>query len=99
MDETQNNVDRHDGRGRFALGNPDGPGRPRRAVELDYLRALSDVLKLEDWAAIVARAVDDAKQGNPKAREWVSRYALGVNPLGLADLAWRELLGVTPYDE
>lgn len=92
----------HDGRdnaGRFAQGNPGGPGRPRRVVELDYLAALGDALTLEDWAAIVRRAVADAKNGSGAAREWVSKYALGSNPTGLFDLARREALGVTSGDE
>lgn len=85
--------------GRFAQGNRGGPGRPRRAVELDYLAALGDALTLTDWKEIVTRAVTDAKQGDPKAREWVGRYALGAAPLGLIDLARREMLGVAPDDE
>jgi len=91
--------DGRDNAGRFAQGNRGGPGRPRRAVELDYLAKLGDALSLEDWAAIVKRAVADAKNGSGQAREWVSRYALGSNPMGLMDLARRELLDVTPGDE
>lgn len=91
--------DGRDNAGRFAQGNPGGPGRPRRVVELDYLATLGDALTLEDWAAIVRRAVADAKNGSGTAREWVSKYALGANPMGLFDLARREALGVTSGDE
>lgn len=91
--------DGRDSGGRFAQGNRGGPGRPRRAIEHDYLAALGDGLTLADWAVIVKRAVDDAKNGSHTAREWVSKYALGSNPMGLIDLARRELLGVTPGDE
>lgn len=91
--------DGRDNAGRFAQGNSGGPGRPRRVVELDYLAALGDALTLADWAAIVARAVTDAKAGDAKARDWVGRYALGSNPMGLFDLARREALGVTAGDE
>lgn len=96
--DTQTN-DGRDGAGRFIAGCTPGPGRPRRAVELDYLAALGDALTLDDWAAIVKRAVADAKNGSGQAREWVSRHALGSNPMGLMDLARREALGVTPGDE
>jgi hypothetical protein len=42
-----------DDNGRFAKGNPGGPGRPRRAVEADYLAALSQAVPLEKWRDIV----------------------------------------------
>ena len=63
-------------RGKFAVGNPGGPGRPRRAVETEYLATLNEAVPLEDWRAVVERALADAKQGDPKAREWLSKYLL-----------------------
>jgi hypothetical protein len=81
--------------GTFAAGNPGGPGRPRRATEQAYLTALSDTLTLEEWRAIVARAVQDAKNGDGKAREWLAQYALGAEPLTLTQLAALEYLSVT----
>jgi hypothetical protein len=66
-----------DGRGRFAAGNRGGPGRPRRATEAEYLRALSHIVSVEDLRAIARRAVADAKKGSARARDWVSRYLLG----------------------
>ena len=72
--------------GTFALGNPGGPGRPRRAVEREYLAALAEAVSPADWRAIVARAVADAKGGNPKAREWLSKHLLGDDPLALVEL-------------
>jgi hypothetical protein len=80
--------------GKFAPGNSGGPGRPRRATERAYLLAFSDALTLEDWRAIVGRAVEDAKSGDAKSREWLSRYALGAEPTTLAQLAALEALGV-----
>ncbi len=65
-------------RGRFAEGNAGGPGRPPRPVELHYLRAISDACPLETWAEIVAKAVDDAKGGDPQARAWLSKYLCGT---------------------
>jgi len=47
--------------GRFAPGNPGGPGRPRRAIESEYLATLGDAVSLDDWREIVTRAVSDAK--------------------------------------
>jgi len=60
--------------GTFAEGNPGGPGRPRREVEAGYLARLTDAVTLDDWSAVVARAVTDAKKGDGRAREWLSRY-------------------------
>ena len=37
------------GDGKFANGNPGGPGRPRRTVELEYLAALGESVSLADW--------------------------------------------------
>jgi hypothetical protein len=65
------------GQGQFAAGNPGGPGRPRRAAERDYLRALTDECPPETWRAICRRAAADAVRGDAKAREWLSRYLLG----------------------
>ena len=69
-----------DNQGRFSKGNPGGPGRPRRAVEEDYLAALSDQLSIERWENIVTRAIEDAENGDHRARDWIARYALGPSP-------------------
>jgi hypothetical protein len=75
-----------DQHGRFQLGNTKGRGRPSRAVEHRYLRALSTVVPLREWKEIGKRAVHDAKNGNAAAREWLSRHLIGDNPLVLADM-------------
>ena len=62
--------------GRFKKGNPGGPGRPPRMVEMDYLSALSEQVPREEFAAIVRDAVARARNGDAKAREWLSRYLL-----------------------
>ena len=82
-----------DGRGQFAVGNPGGPGRPRRAVEQDYLATLADVVTVEDWREIVQRARDDAKRGDAKARGWLAEFLLGRQPEPLMTLAATELAG------
>jgi hypothetical protein len=66
-----------DANGRFRPGHPGGPGRPRRAVEADYLATLSDAVPLDRWRAIVARAVEDAEQGDAKARAWLTDHLIG----------------------
>ena len=84
-----------DASGKFTEGNKHGTGRLPRAVEQDYLSVFSDVMSLDDWRRVVIRAVEDAQKGDAKARDWVSRYALGSTPKTLTDLAIRDTLGVT----
>ena len=85
--------------GRFSTGNNYGQGRPPRAVERDYLAVLSERLSLDDWRSIVDRAVADASSGDARARDWLSRYALGVEPMRLTDLALREQMQVSTEAE
>ena len=66
-----------DNNGKFAAGNAGGPGRPPRATERDYLVALSESCSTNDWQEIVTRAVDDAKDGDAKARAWLAGYLVG----------------------
>jgi hypothetical protein len=68
---------RRDHAGRFLNGTAPGPGRPRRAVEKDYLVAISEACPLKIWREIVARAVRDAKKGDGQARAWLSSYLVG----------------------
>jgi hypothetical protein len=70
--------------GKFAAGNPGGPGRPRRAAERDYLLALTEAVSVDDWRAVVAKALDQAKAGDKSARQWLSDYLIGESdPEGL----------------
>jgi hypothetical protein len=66
-----------DNSGKFAAGNAGGPGRPPRATERDYLIALSESCSTDDWQVIVTRAVEDAKNGDAKARAWLAGYLVG----------------------
>jgi hypothetical protein len=62
---------------RFQPGNPGGPGRPKRPVEEKYLKKLSTAVTLNDWKAIVQKAVEQAKDGDDKARAWLSDHLIG----------------------
>jgi hypothetical protein len=88
-----------DSSGRFVPGNPGGPGRPLRRVELDYLKAVRDGCSLDDIRTITMRAVQQAKDGDSRARDWLSRYLLGT-PIAVApklsDLAFQEESGDDP---
>jgi hypothetical protein len=54
-----------------------GPGRPRRAIEADYLRSISDPIPPEEWKAIVSKAREQALAGDHTARRWLADYLLG----------------------
>jgi hypothetical protein len=73
-----NGTAHRNGDGRYANGNPGGPGRPRRATEVDYLRVLAEEVSLETWREIIRRARDDATKGDAKARDWIAKYLLGA---------------------
>lgn len=82
-----------DAAGRFTRGNPGGPGRPRLAVEADYLRALTDRVTPDVWRDIVDGVVDAARAGDMRAVAWLSRYLLGATPPTLFALAVADAAG------
>jgi hypothetical protein len=88
-----------DTNGRFVPGHSGGPGRPRRAVETDYLAALSEAVPMETWRTIVAKAVEQATAGDAKAREWLCSHLVG-KPTGdaLRKIAAAELAGFNPTE-
>jgi hypothetical protein len=65
-----------DTKGRFRPGHPGGPGRPKRATEAQYLDALKATVTLERWQRVIEAALQQAEQGDPKARDWLSRHLL-----------------------
>ncbi|NMC20745.1 MAG: hypothetical protein GYA33_10035 [Thermogutta sp.] len=85
-----------DPRGRFAVGNPGGPGRPRWQTEVTYLAAVRDAVPVEIWREIVNQAVAEALAGNRHAREWLSRYLVGDPAPRLSDVLAADLAGVDP---
>src|SRR5579871_2751376 len=79
----------HNGRGpdgRFLNGWGGGPGRPRKTTHRDYLDATAGSVTVEDWQAIVQKALGDAKAGDRYARDWLSRLLLGDDPAAVAEL-------------
>lgn len=85
--------DGRDAAGRWAPGNPGGPGRPRRAVESDYMRALTDRVTPDVWRDIIDAVVDAARGGDMRAVAWLSRYLLGAAPPTLFALAVADAAG------
>ena len=95
MSETEVSV--RDQGGRFVAGHPGMGGRPRRAIEQDYLAVLSDEVPLDRWKVVIQRALADAERGDAKAREWLGGYLAGrPTGNGLAWLAAHEQTGADP---
>jgi hypothetical protein len=74
-----------DASGRFAKGNPGGPGNPypRRIAALKL--ALLNCVTEEDIAAIAKAVIEEAKTGNIPAAKLIFQYVLG-KPGTSADL-------------
>ena len=81
--------------GQFAKGNSGGPGRGKRTTEIAYLTAMSDTVSIDDWQAICQRAVKDARNGEWRARQWLSEYLLRTD-ISLIDIAAQEAAGLDP---
>jgi hypothetical protein len=71
---------------RFQMGNPGGPGRPRKLVERTFLEIAANQCTDEDWEAIVDRAVEDAKAGHARARNWLTKILLGDDPHAVIEM-------------
>jgi hypothetical protein len=44
------------------------------------MAATIGAVSLDDWTAIVQKAVSDAKDGDAKAREWLTKILIGDKP-------------------
>jgi hypothetical protein len=66
-------------------------------TEADYLAALSEAVPMDAWRAVIAKAVEQARAGDAKAREWLGIYVVG-KPSGdaLLKLAASEMSGLDP---
>jgi len=80
-----------DDRGRFVKGHSGGPGRPRRAIESEYLAVLGSVVSLDYWQKVCQTALRQAIEGDDKARLWLSKYVLGDRPTSLKAIAAEEV--------
>lgn len=68
--------------GTFAIGNKAavGHGRPPRRTEATYLVAMTRAVSDEQWSQIIGKAVEQAIEGDFKARDWLAHYLLGATP-------------------
>ena len=64
--------------------------KARRPIEREYLATLNAAVPLDTWQAICTRAADDALAGDVKARDWLSKWLLGLETRQLTTLAAEE---------
>ena len=64
-------------KGLFKHGNPGGPGRPFQRQER-FLVAINEAVTPARWKKIISRAIKDAEAGDRHAREWLSKWLLGM---------------------
>ena len=73
----------------------------QRKTESEYLRSLQAACSPEDFEAIAVEAVGRAKTGDARARDWVSRYLVGIPgaaALKPSDLAGQDESGYDPVE-
>jgi hypothetical protein len=56
------------------------PGRHKRAFEEKFIGILRSSVSADDWQQVVAKALDQARNGDTKAREWLSNWMQGKVP-------------------
>ena len=66
-----------DKNGQFIKGNGGGPGRPPRKKEERFLEVSIAAVSLQDWRAIIKKAIKQAKSGDTQARKFLADYLLG----------------------
>ena len=81
--------------GRFAKGNPGGPGNPFARQVAAMRQAFFSAVTKEDLATIARALLDKAKQGDVAAARLVLQYMLGkpvatVDPDRLDEMEWQQ---------
>lgn len=65
-----------DHKGRFAPGNPGGPGRKPLRKELELLLRMRSTVTPDEWQAAVVAILESAKSGDVKAFEALAKYLI-----------------------
>jgi len=67
-----------DAKGRFVKGASGNPqGRLSKQIEQSYLQVSESVCTFDVWREITMKAVEQAKRGDARARQWLSDYLIG----------------------
>ena len=83
--------------GRFAPGNPGGPGNPYARKVAEYRKALLECVSVEELGRVVAAIKKKALEGNVAAAKLIFQYVLGkpitpVDPDRLDVDEWQKVL-------
>ena len=90
----QNSDSNNGGNNKIAIG------RPSKAKEAKYLRKLNQMITMPEWTAICRRALEDAKNGDDRARNWIGNYLMGKpNPVFDERFHQNLLPGAGAFDE
>ena len=63
-------------KGQFIKGHSGNP-RGRPIDQFKYQKKIDTATTLKDWREIIEKAIEQAKRGDAKARQWLSDYLLG----------------------
>ena len=63
--------------GRFAPGNPGGPGNPYARQVAEYRKALFECVSIEELGRVVAAIKKKAMEGDVAAAKLIFQYVLG----------------------
>lgn len=67
-----------DSKGRFVKGASGNPqGRLPKEIERSYLQVCESTCTFDVWREIVTKAIEQAKRGDARARQWLSDYLMG----------------------
>ena len=67
-----------DSKGRFVKGASGNPkGRLPKETETSYMQVSESVCTFDVWREITMKAVEQAKRGDARARQWLSDYLIG----------------------
>ncbi|MCF7960766.1 MAG: hypothetical protein K9M08_08480 [Pirellula sp.] len=64
---------------KFQKGNPGGPGRPK-TKNTDYAQLIKDCLTPTAAFQIIDKAIENAKQGDARARAWLFSHVVAPIP-------------------
>ena len=65
-----------DDKGRFLKGHSGNPGG-RSIDQSKYLKKIDRTLSQKAWEEIILKAIEQARRGDAKARQWLSEYVAG----------------------
>jgi len=88
--------------GRYPKGVSGNPkGRPKRSTEERLLAVMADCVTDEDWRDITNRAIERAKKGDDRARQWLTNYLVGApkQQVEMTGKDGKELIFSVVYDD